>query len=306
MPLFHVHGLVAGFLAPLVSGGSVWCAPGFHAGQFFEWLRESGATWYTAVPAMHQTILLRARQHADRLRSHSLRVVRSCSAPLPEVVWTGLRETFGVPVVQAYGMTEAAHQISSTSLAGGRCEMGSVGKSTGPQIAIVDPAGNLQGDGVKGEVVLSGASLIRRYESPPEANDAAFQGDWFRTGDEGYLDEGGNLRLTGRFKELINCGGEKISPYEVEEVLLSHPAVREAVAFPMPHPLLGEVVASAVVLELETAVTAAALRSWVWDRLARHKVPRRITIVAQLPRGSSGKLKRIGMAAQLGLCDDLS
>jgi acyl-CoA synthetase (AMP-forming)/AMP-acid ligase II len=304
MPLFHVHGLVAGFLAPLVSGGSVWCAPGFHADRFFEWLRESQATWYTAVPTMHQTILLRSRHHADILRPHNLRVVRSCSAPLPEVVWTELQKTFRVPVVQAYGMTEAAHQISSTSLASERCEMGSVGKSTGPRIAIMDQEGNPQGDGTKGEVVLSGASLIRRYASPPEANDTAFQGDWFRTGDEGYLDEGGNLRLTGRFKELINSGGEKISPYEVEEVLLSHPAVREAVAFPMPHPLLGEAVASAVVLELETGVTAVALRSWVRDRLARYKVPRRIAIVAQLPRGSSGKLQRIGMAAQLGLCDD--
>jgi acyl-CoA synthetase (AMP-forming)/AMP-acid ligase II len=304
MPLFHVHGLVAGFLAPLVSGGSVWCAPGFHADRFFEWLRESRATWYTAVPTMHQTILLRSRHHPEILRSQSLRVVRSCSAPLPEVVWTGLQETFGVPVVQAYGMTEAAHQISSTSLAGSPCEVGSVGKSTGPRIAIMDLEGNLRGGGVKGEVVLNGVLLIRRYESPPEANDTAFQGDWFRTGDEGYLDESGNLRLTGRFKELINSGGEKISPYEVEEVLLSHPAVREAVAFPMPHPLLGEAVASAVVLEPETAVTAAALREWVRDRLARHKAPRRIAIVAQLPRGSSGKLQRIGMAAQLGLCDD--
>jgi acyl-CoA synthetase (AMP-forming)/AMP-acid ligase II len=306
MPLFHVHGLVAGFLAPLLSGGSVWCAPGFHAARFFEWLQESRATWYTAVPTMHQTILLRSRHHLDILRSHSLRVVRSCSAPLPEVVWTGLQETFGVPVVQAYGMTEAAHQISSTSLASARCEMGSVGKGTGPRIAILDQDGNLRCGGIKGEVVLNGASLIRRYESPPEANDTAFQGDWFRTGDEGYLDEDGNLRLTGRFKEQINSGGEKTSPYEVEGVLLSHPAVREAVAFALPHPLLGEAVAAAVVLELETALTSAELRSWVRDRLARHKVPKRIAIVEELPRGSSGKLQRIGMAARLGLCDDQS
>lgn len=167
----------------------------------------------------------------------------------------------------------------------------------------MNPEGILPAGGIKGEVVLSGSSLFSRYASPPEANDTAFQGDWFRTGDEGYLDDDGNLRLTGRFKELINSGGEKISPYEVEEVLLSHPAVRETVAFPAPHPLLGEAVAAAVVLELESAVTAAALRSWVRNRLARHKVPRRIAIVVQLPRGSSGKLQRIGMAELLGLRD---
>src|SRR5258708_4208414 len=240
MPLFHVHGLVAGFLAPLVAGGSVWCAPGFHADRFFSWLRESQATWYTAVPTMHQTILLRSRQHAYMLRSHCLRFIRSCSAPLPDVVWTRLRETFGVPIVQAYGMTEAAHQISSTSLADRPGEAGSVGMSTGPEIAIMDQEGDLQSRGTKGEVVLRGASLIRGYESPPEANDATFHGDWFRTGDEGFLDEGGNLRLTGRLKEFINSGGEKISPYEVEEVLLSHPAVREAGAVPIPHSLWGE------------------------------------------------------------------
>jgi acyl-CoA synthetase (AMP-forming)/AMP-acid ligase II len=301
MPLFHVHGLVAGFLAPLVSGGSVWCAPGFQAARFFQWLRESRATWYTAVPAMHRTILLRSRHHADMLRSHGLRFIRSCSAPLPEVVWRELQSAFGVPIVQAYGMTEAAHQISSTSLAGETDEMGSVGKSTGPAIAILDQEGNLHTGGIKGEVVLKGASLIRHYESPLEANSTAFHGDWFRTGDEGYVDCGGNLRLTGRLKELINSGGEKISPYEVEEVLLSHAAVHEAVVFPVPHPLLGEAVAAAVVLDPETEATGAALRSWLRDRLAPHKVPKHIEVVGQLPRGSSGKLQRIGMAAKLGL-----
>ena len=301
MPLFHVHGLVAGFLAPLVAGGSVWCAPGFQAGRFLAWLHESQATWYTAVPTMHQTILLRSRRHAELLRSHRLRFTRSCSAALPDAVWTRLRETLGVPIVQAYGMTEAAHQISSTSLADRPDEMGSVGKSTGPEIAIMDQQGNLYARGTKGEVVLRGESLIRGYESPSEANNTSFHGDWFRTGDEGYMDDGGNLRLTGRLKELINSGGEKISPYEVEEVLLSHPKVREAVTFPIPHALLGEAVGSAVVLDAEAHVTAAALRQWLRERLPRHKIPKRIEIVAHLPRGSSGKLQRIGMAERLGL-----
>ena len=207
-------------------------------------------------------------------------------------------------MVQAYGMTEAAHQISSTSLADQPEETGSVGKSTGPRIAIMGEDGGLQPMGIRGEVVLSGASIIRRYESPPEANDAAFHDGWFRTGDEGYLDSAGNLRLTGRLKELINAGGEKISPYEVEEALLSHAEVQEAVAFSMPHPLLGEAVASAIVRKPQGEVTGPALRSWLRGKLAPHKVPRRIEVVDRLPMGVTGKLQRIGMASRLGLHEE--
>jgi acyl-CoA synthetase (AMP-forming)/AMP-acid ligase II len=301
MPLFHVHGLVASLLAPLTAGGRVWCAPGFQADRFFPWLRESGATWYTAVPSMHQAILLRSRHQSDLRKSHSLRFIRSCSAPLAPAVWTALRDTFEAPVIQAYGMTEAAHQISSSSLSDTPSEVGTVGTSTGPRIAIMDGAGNLQPHGSTGEVVLLGESIIRAYAAPPEANGTAFHDGWFRTGDEGYIDSAGKLRLTGRLKEMINAGGENVSPYEVEEALLSHPEVLEAVVFSIPHHLLGEAVASAIVCKPDAALTGPALRSWLRGKIAPHKIPKRIEIVGKLPLGATGKLQRIGMAARLGL-----
>lgn len=297
MPLFHVHGLISALLAPLTAGGRVWCAPGFQAGRFHDWLIESGASWYTAVPTMHQAILLRPRR---QLRSHRLRFIRSCSAPLPEAVWTELRNTFGVPVVQAYGMTEAAHQISSTSLADNPCEMGSVGLSTGPEIGIMNAGGNLEPKGQTGEVVLRGESVIRAYTSPAEAN-SAFSTGWFHTGDQGYIDAHGNLRLTGRLKELINRAGEKISPYEVEDILLRHAGVEQAVAFAIPDQLLGETVGVAVVPKRDADVTELSLRVWCRQVLAPHKVPRQVVIVDQLPRGSTGKLQRLGMAGFFGL-----
>ena len=299
MPLFHVHGLVAALLAPLMTGGRVWCAPGFQAGRFQEWLIESGASWYTAVPTMHQEILLRVRRNAGS-PSHRLRLIRSCSAPLPEVVWTDLRSAFGVPVVQAYGMTEAAHQISSTSLADHEWETGSVGISTGPDIGIMTAEGNLQGKEQTGEVVLRGESIIRAYSGSVEAN-SAFSSGWFRTGDQGYIDAYGNLRLTGRLKELINRAGEKISPYEVEEVLLRHVGVEQAVAFAIPDHLLGEIVGVAVVPKPDAGVTELQLRAWCRQVLASHKVPRKVILVDRLPRGSTGKLQRIGMASFFGL-----
>jgi acyl-CoA synthetase (AMP-forming)/AMP-acid ligase II len=298
MPLFHVHGLVAALMAPLMAGGRVWCTPGFQAGRFHDWLAESGATWYTAVPTMHQAILMRRPREP---RTHRLRFIRSCSAPLPESVWLDLRTAFGVPVVQAYGMTEAAHQISCTTLGDDAAETGSVGLSTGPEIAIVDGTAELQPPGITGEVVLRGSSVIRAYAGPVEANASAYVNGWFRTGDQGYIDTHGYLRLTGRLKELINRGGEKISPYEVEEVLLRHSGVEQAVAFAVPDNLLGEVVGAAVVPKDGESLTAAEVRKWCRGTLAAFKVPRDIVVVDSLPRGSTGKFQRIGMAARLGL-----
>ncbi len=304
MPLFHVHGLVAGLLATMGAGATVCCPPGFQAIGFFSWLASSQATWYTAVPAMHQAILARAPRNRDALASHKLRFIRSASSILFPQVLEALEATFGVPVLNAYGMTEAAHQIASTRLpaAGleGPASRTSVGYSSGPTVAVLRPGNEMAACGERGEVVLRGEQIIGGYLSPPAANSTAYWNGWFRTGDEGYLDADGALTLTGRLKEIINCGGEKISPLEVEEALLLEPPVSQAVAFAVPHPMLGEEVAAAVVLKegLES-VGERALIDALAKRLAHYKVPRSIRFVDEIPKGATGKIQRIGMAERL-------
>ncbi len=303
MPLFHIHGLVAGLLASIAAGATVCCAPGFQATSVFSWLEASQATWYTAVPTMHQAILLRARHNSRMLANHTLRLIRSSSSPLYPAVWKQLESTFGVPVINAYGMTEAAHQISSVRLSDGKNEslQGTVGWPSGPEVAILDCEGLLLPAGQIGEVALRGPQIMSAYLQPAGINEAAFVNGWFRTGDEGFLNALGVLTLCGRIKEMINSGGEKISPYEVEEALLNHDAVSQAVAFAAPHALLGEEVVAAVVsregCQLDTRHLLLALRS----SLARCKTPRRIVIVDEIPRGATGKVQRIGLAARLGM-----
>jgi acyl-CoA synthetase (AMP-forming)/AMP-acid ligase II len=303
MPLFHVHGLVAGLLATIGAGATVCCPPGFQATGFFSWLGSSQATWYTAVPAMHQAILARAPRNTDVLARHTLRFIRSASSMLYPQVLQGLEATFGVPVLNAYGMTEAAHQISSTRLpvedSDGPART-SVGYSSGPAVAVLNSRNEMAGFGERGEVVLCGEQIIGAYLSPVAANNTAFWNGWFRTGDEGFLGADGALTLTGRLKEIINCGGEKISPLEVEEALLLEPTVSQAVVFAMPHPMLGEEVGAAVVLkDGGVAVTERALLDAVAQRLARYKVPRSIRFVDEIPKGATGKIQRIGMAERL-------
>jgi oxalate---CoA ligase len=288
MPLFHIHGLVAGLLAPLSAGGSLFVPPGFNALRFFAWLEESGATWYTAVPTMHQAILARADRNQDLLSRARLRFIRSSSAPLAPSVMQALELTFSAPVVEAYGMTEAAHQMTSNPLPPAARLPGSVGLPAGPEVTI-------QG----GEVCVRGPSIMKGYDGDPAATAAAFSGDWFRTGDLGEFDRDGYLRLTGRKKEMINRGGEKIAPREVDEALLAHPAVAEAVTFALPDPRYGEEVAAAVVLRAETS--ESQLRDHVRARLADFKVPRRIVFVDAIPTGPTGKPVRIGLARILGL-----
>ena len=245
MPLFHIHGLVAAVLASLHSGGSVFCAPGFNALRFFAWLEESGATWYTAVPTIHQAVLDRAPRNADLLERIHLRLVRSSSAALAPQVMARLEDVFGAPVIEAYGMTEAAHQMASNRLPPGARKPGSVGVAAGPEVAIMDGAGRLLPAGETGEVVIRGSNVTAGYLANPQANASAFTAGWLRTGDQGWMDEDGYLRLTGRLKEIINRGGEKISPREVDEALLDHPAVAQAVTFALPDEKLGEEVAAA-------------------------------------------------------------
>ncbi len=301
MPLFHIHGLVAGLLAPLAAGGSVACTPGFDPFRFFGWLDELKPTWYTAVPTMHQVILSRASRHAEITDRTPLRFVRSSSASLPTVVLEELEQILGVPMIEAYGMTEASHQMASNPLPPAERKPGSVGKGTGIEIAVMDDGDTLLPQGEPGEVVIKGGTVITAYENNPEANATAFTDGWFRTGDQGYLDADGYLFLTGRLKEIINRGGEKISPLEVDEVLLRHPAVAQAVTFGIPHEKLGEEVAAAVVLAREAAATERELRDFATARLVDFKVPRKVVFVDEIPKGATGKVQRIGLAKRLGL-----
>jgi acyl-CoA synthetase (AMP-forming)/AMP-acid ligase II len=301
MPLFHIHGLGAALLASLQAGARVYCSAGFNAHRFFSSVADSRATWYTAVPTMHQAILSRASVNQAVLASHRLRFVRSCSAPLPLRAWDAIERVFGVPLVSAYGMTEASHQISCTSPDAPAPKRGSVGVATGVEIGIMEEAGRFLPAGERGEVVLRGPSVIRAYVGQCEANVVSFPSGWFRTGDQGVLDEDGFLTLTGRLKEMINVGGEKVAPLEVDQVLMEHPAVAQAVAFGVPDPLLGERVGAAVVLGTGQEATAATIRAFAADRLVRHKQPRPLVIVDAIPAGPTGKFQRPLLARQLGL-----
>jgi len=301
MPLFHIHGLMAATLSSLAAGGRVACSPGFNALKFFGWMDEIRPTWYTAVPTMHQAVLARAGRNEEALARSRLRLIRSSSASLPTQVMAELERTFHAPVIESYGMTEAAHQMASNPLPPRARKPGSVGVAAGPEVAIMDEAGNLLATGDTGEVVIRGPNVTPGYEGNPEANSKAFTRGWFRTGDQGVLDPEGYLRLTGRLKEIINRGGEKISPLEVDEALMAHPAVQQVVTFAMPHDKLGEEVAAAVVLREGKTATERELREFAASRLADFKVPRKVVLVAEIPKGATGKLQRIGLAQKLGL-----
>jgi len=301
MPLFHIHGLIAATLSSIGAGASVVCTPGFNALKFFSWMEEARPTWYTAVPTMHQAILARAERNAEVIRNSRLRLIRSSSSSLPPQVMEALEATFKVPVIEAYGMTEASHQMASNPLPPKARYAGSVGLAAGPDVAIMDEAGVLLPPGVLGEVVIRGRNVTKGYESNPEANDKAFTDGWFRTGDQGVMDTDGYLRLTGRLKELINRGGEKISPLEVDTVIMDHPAVAQVVTFAMPHDMLGEEIAAAVVLREGAACDERELRTFVGSRVADFKVPRKILFLTEIPKGATGKLQRIGLAEKLGL-----
>ena len=301
MPLFHIHGLIGALLSSLAAGGSVVCTPGFLAPQFFDWLEEFRPTWYSAVPTMHQAILARAEANRHITARCPLRLIRSSSAPLPPLVMAKLEQVFKVPVIESYGMTEASHQMASNPLPPRQRKPGSVGVAAGPEVAIMDEAGNLLSAGEIGEVVIQGANVTVGYQNNPEANESAFTKGWFRTGDLGYLDPDGYLFLKGRIKEIINRGGEKISPREVDEVLLEHPSIEQVVTFAAPHTLLGEDVAAAVVLREEFSATESEIKEFAAARLADFKVPRVVLFVNEIPKGPTGKRQRIGLAEKLGL-----
>ena len=306
MPLFHIHGLMAAVLATLRAGGSVVCTPGFNALRFFAWLEEANPTWYTAVPTMHQAILARAERHREACTRAGLRFVRSSSASLPPPVMAALEATFHCPVIESYGMTEAAHQMASNPLPPAERKAGSVGPAAGPEIRVAaEGEETFLSRGEAGEVCISGPNVTPGYEAAAEANAAAFfERDgrrWLRTGDQGVLDADGYLQITGRLKEIINRGGEKISPLEVDDRLMAHPAVQQVVTFAMPHDKLGEEVACAVVLREGHAASERELKDYAAQHLADFKVPRRVLIVPEIPKGATGKLQRVGLAAKLGV-----
>jgi acyl-CoA synthetase (AMP-forming)/AMP-acid ligase II len=301
MPLFHIHGLIAAVLASLAAGGAVSCTPGFNAFTFFAQFEEVRPSWFTAVPTMHQALLTRAGRHAQVIAAGRLRLIRSSSASLPPAVMTELEAAFHVPVIESYGMTEAAHQMASNPLPPGARHPGSVGLAAGPQVAIMGLRGELLPAGEPGEIVIRGRNVTAGYENNPSANEAAFTNGWFRTGDEGILDEAGYLRLTGRLKELINRGGEKISPLEVDNILMDHPDVAQALTFAIPHDKLGEEVGACIVLRDGAVADEHRIREYAAERLAPFKVPRRIVFLAEIPKGATGKLMRIGLAQKLGL-----
>ncbi|WP_300613939.1 AMP-binding protein [Trebonia sp.] len=292
MPLFHVHGLVAAVLGTLSTGGTV-VLPRFRPSTFWADAAEHGATWYTAVPTIHARLLARAAELPAPPR-HRLRFVRSCSAPLPTVLWRRYEDAIGVPLVEAYGMTEAAHQMASNPLPPGERRPGTVGRATGTEITALGDDWQPVPAGERGEVAVRGPSVVDEYLGDPAATAAAFRDGWFRTGDVGTLSADGYLTLVGRVKELINRAGEKISPYEVEDALLAHPAVAEAAAYPVPDEKYGELVGVVVVLRGEA--TPRELAAHCADRLAAFKRPARVTILPEIPKGPTGKVQRRTLA----------
>jgi acyl-CoA synthetase (AMP-forming)/AMP-acid ligase II/acyl carrier protein/NRPS condensation-like uncharacterized protein len=304
LPLFHGHGLISGVIGSLAAGSSVVVTSGFNATAFFGWLREFRPTWYTAVPAIHRAVLAAAEQDPRSASQSPLRLIRSASSTLPAKLLGGLEGAFGVPVIDTFGMTEAATQIAANPLK--RRKLGSVGRSAGAEITILGADGHTLAAGERGEIALRGPTISRGYDNDPAATRQAFRDGWFRTGDLGYLDEDGYLFIVGRIKEVINRGGQKIAPGEVEEALLSHPDIVDAVAFAIPHARLGADVAAAVVPRLGATVSAPKLRDFVRKRLAAFKVPGLIRVVTEIPKGAGGKIKRAELATALALTQPIA
>jgi acyl-CoA synthetase (AMP-forming)/AMP-acid ligase II len=297
MPLFHIHGLIASTMATLLSGGTVVVPTKFNALSFWRTVKEHRVTWYTGVPTMHQLIVARTQQKPAE--AASLRFLRACSAPLSPELIHKIEGQLEIPFVEAYGMTEASHQMTSNLLPPRHRKPGSVGVGTGLQVRIMDKNGNPLANNQRGEIAIQGANVFRGYENNPEANSTAFVNGWFRTGDQGYLDDDCYLHLTGRIKDIIIRGGENIAPHEVDEILLKHPAVAAAVTFGCPHPSLGEEVAAAVVLQEADGATEATLIKHCREALAEFKCPKKIYIVKSIPTTATGKIRRRAVASAM-------
>ena len=296
MPLFHLQGLLSS-LAQLLAGGAVICTPGFDANLFLPWLEEYRPTWYTAGPTLHHAILPLIESRPDVLDRSPLRFVRSIGAPLQQHLLQQLERALDAPVLEGYGMTEAG-AITSNAPPPHRRKPGSAGRSTGSEIGIMGESGQLLPPDREGEIVVRGAAVMQSYRNNPEANRNAFRDGWFRTGDLGRLDAEGFLFVTGRIKEMINRGGDKILPGEIEAALLAHPAVAEAVVFGVEHATLGEDVMAAVVLRPGFSANEPELRRFAAETIADFKLPRRIVFLDAIPKGATGKPARKALAAQ--------
>ncbi|CAK7337289.1 unnamed protein product [Dovyalis caffra] len=294
LPLFHVHGLVAGLLSSLAAGASVAlpAAGRFSASTFWKDMNRYNATWYTAVPTIHQIILDRHFSHPEP-EYPKLRFIRSCSASLAPAILARLEEAFNAPVLEAYAMTEAAHLMCSNPLPeDGPHKAGSVGKPVVQEMAILNENGVILKPNASGEVCLRGPNVTKGYKNNPEANKAAFQFGWFHTGDLGYFDSDGYLHLVGRIKELINRGGEKISPIEVDAVLLSHPDIAQAVAFGVPDDKYGEEINCAIIPREGSKIDEEEVLRFCKNNLAAFKVPKKVFVTDSVPKTASGKIQR--------------
>ena len=306
MPLFHIHGLIAGLLATLYqSGTSIIPNSGFNALSFFKWLDETKPSWYTAVPTMHQIILSRADRNKEIINLNPLRFIRSSSASLPKSVMEDLEKTFNTPVIESYGMTEASHQMTSNPLPPLKRKSGSVGIPAGPEVKILSN-NTILGENdkeIRGQIVIKGENVTLGYLNNDKANSENYYNGWFLTGDEGYFDKDGYLIISGRLKEIINRGGEKISPLEVDEVLTRHEDVLQVVTFSIPHPKLGEDVAAVVVLkkDISNDIDEKDLKNFCKNKLVDFKIPNKIIFMEEIPKGATGKIQRIGMSKKLGL-----
>jgi oxalate---CoA ligase len=289
MPLYHLAGLLS-CLAQLLSGGVVICSNAFDPAQFMEWLETDRPTWYLAGPAIHRAILQLVQERPGRFSQSTLRFIRSGTAAIPPFLVEALERSLRVPVIHGYGMTEAG--VITSTFFNARHAGGSVGKSIGVAVGIMAPDGSLLPSTVQGEIVLRGEEVISGYLDDPDANRAAFHNGWFRTGDLGWLDPDGELFITGRLREIINRGGEKILPHEIDSVLAEHPAVEQAAAFAIPHPALGEDIATAVILRPGAAADESELRSYMAPRVGQARLPSRIFFVDEIPVSATGKPRR--------------
>ena len=301
MPLFHIHGLIAVLSASAKVGASVCASNGFNALKFLDLAKTQNITWYSGVPTMHQAILLRAQKNSDKAKKLNLRFIRSSSASLPPAIFEQLNDIFQTPVIEAYGMTEATHQMTSNPLPPAIQKPGLVGMPAGPEICIMNDKNEKLSQGEIGEICIKGDNVTNGYENNPEANKQSFVNDWFRTGDEGFFDKDGYLKISGRLKEIINKGGEKISPLEVDNILMDFLPIDQALCFGYKDKMLGEDIAVAIKLKENKSCTEDDIKSYANEKLAKFKIPKKIFIVEDIPKGATGKLQRIGLAKKFRL-----
>ncbi len=301
MPSFHIHGIIASILAPLYKGGQVVALPKFNVLSFYQHLAHHRPTWFTAVPTMLQSIIDRSKNNSKIIKDSRLNFIRSSSASLPSKTLKELEKVFNVPVIESYGMTEATHQMTTNLLPPFKRKTGSVGVPVGLKVKVINDKFKFLSNNKEGEIVIKGNSVFKGYLSNNLANKNSFSKGWFRTGDLGYFDIDGCFFISGRIKEIINRGGEKISPKEIDEVFIKHPKISKVISFSVKHAKLGEDIALAVVIKNNQTLNKADIKDFAKNKLASFKIPRNIYFLKDIPVGATGKIQRIGLAKKLGL-----